>query len=63
MAGTVFDRGAGTGYGAGRCAVTVPETEEPPTRLALIPVAGVIGDTETVFAVDRLVWPRKYWSA
>ena len=65
MAGTVFDRGAGTGDGAGlepvvAGAVTVPETEEPATRLALIPVAGVIADTEMVFAVLRLVWPRKY---
>ncbi len=44
-------------------AVTVPETDEPPTKLALIPVAGVIADTEMVFAVLRLVWPRKYWRA
>ena len=68
MPRTVFDRGADTGYGPGlepvvAGAVTVPETEEPPTRLALILVAGVMADTETGFAVDKLVWPRKYWSA
>ena len=51
MAGTVFNGRADPATGPGlepvvAGAVTVPETEAPPTRLALIPMAGVMADTE-----------------